>query len=146
MQKKKKHAREKQAPLRSGRRLFTGHICLRFFAIWPSALSPAVIKSCTFLKPELVALCQRVIWQRKDKDSDRDNKQKTWKTNCTVISRVRGVGGRTWDICGKRLMASGRARAKAARHTRLWTGRTSLGLRCRRGSLEAHGGERTAIT
>uniref|UniRef100_A0A1A7X8F0 Uncharacterized protein n=2 Tax=Iconisemion striatum TaxID=60296 RepID=A0A1A7X8F0_9TELE len=34
-------------------------------------------------------------------------------------------------------MAIGRARLKEARHTRLWTGRTSLGCLCRRGSFSS---------
>lgn len=52
----------------------------------------------------------------------------------------------TCDICGKRLMARGRARPKAARHTRLWIGRTSLRCLCRRGSLVGHRGETNTFT
>lgn len=45
----------------------------------------------------------------------------------------------TSDICGKRLMASGRARPKAARHTRLCTGRSSRGRACKRAVLWREG-------
>lgn len=46
----------------------------------------------------------------------------------------------TSDICGKRLMARGRARPKAARHTRLCTGRSSRGRACKRAVLWREGG------
>ncbi|KAK4819124.1 hypothetical protein QYF61_025591 [Mycteria americana] len=45
----------------------------------------------------------------------------------------------TSDICGKRLMAKGRARPKAARHTRLWTGRIIRGRDLRSDVLERKG-------
>lgn len=45
----------------------------------------------------------------------------------------------TSDICGKRLMAKGRARPKAARHTRLWTGRIIRGRDLRRDVLQRKG-------
>lgn len=45
----------------------------------------------------------------------------------------------TSDICGKRLMAKGRARPKAARHTRLWTGRIIRGRDLRSDVLQRKG-------
>lgn len=62
-------------------------------------------------------------------------------THCTPLS----AGTRqvlTSDICGKRLMAKGRARPKAARHTRLCTGRIIRGRDLRRDVLQRKGSVR----
>lgn len=77
-----------------------------------------------------------VKWKRQQPTSPKV----IWRRE-TIIQRAKEAfaGTRqvlTSDICGKRLMAKGRARPKAARHTRLCTGRIIRGRDLKRDVLE----------